>query len=389
MHQTLICLDRMLKREAGVCGLRMYFLLWSKANTPGTCNLQDLCGTGSMLLLHLISTDTARAGSELQSLKCEEAELRLKIQNLEKPLDNVDAVTLTEEELAVIQAVQSDDGDVNSSGPCEMDARDIPSRCRGICESAVDVSMDCADDRLQPQPDAAQQDPLRSQRQSDHADVHASGVARVFGRVPAFSPLPDDPTAAMILSCNRYTSSVSHLDTFQTMGRACNSVQGAQHYMSGRHHVVFMQPTCGAFWGLPVVQKGIEEHAEQADELAAALQKMLIEREVREDNTAASLAVQLAYTQPTPVPHNEALPRRVNVRAHMHNFTCYIPSQLDEHSRWRSSFVDSNRLVTDPKQELHVRSLLFENCYSLASRALRNILGWPCAGVCQCPSISS
>lgn len=303
-------------------------------------------------------TDKACTDNELQALRRAETDFRSKIRDLEHPLQDVDAVTLSEAELAPIQALQSDDVEQNSTGPCDMSAEDIPSsHSPHLFQSVGAVPMDCADERLQPAPDAAQQDPLRSQQDSLHGERQGtSAIAHVFGTVPAFTPLPEDPTVAMIQSCNRYTSSVSHLETFQNMRELHQAVQGAQHYMSGRHHVMFVRPTIGALWSLPVVQQSLEQHTEQVESLVATLRNMEQSQEAEADARAAGLAVQLANSRPVAVVHDEADPVRVAVREHMHNFSCHIPSQLDEHGRWRSTFVESNRLVADPKQELAVRS---------------------------------
>ena len=300
-------------------------------------------------------TDLSCTDDELQALSRQEAELRSTIRDLEQPLHDADSVTLSEAELAPLQALESDDAEQDGTGPCDMDAEDVPScspEPRQSQQSLGDVSMDCSDDRLQPPADAAQQDPLRLQQDTPHEDRQGP---QVFGKVPAFAPLPEDPTVAMILSCNRYTSSVSHLETVQHMGGLHRAVQSAQHYSSGRNHVLHMKPITGALWSLPVVQKGIAQHTEQASALVECLGALQRSQAQEADERAAGLAVQLA-PQPAAVGHDESDPVRVAVRDHMHNFSCHLPAQLDELGRWRSTFVDANRLVADPKQELAVRS---------------------------------
>ena len=138
------------------------------------------------------------------------------------------------------------------------------------------------------------------------------------------------------------------------MGGLHSAVQGAQHYMSGRHHVTHMKPITGALWSMPVVQKGIEQHTEQMQSLQTSMEAMQRLRGNEADSRAAELAVQLRASQPAAKIHDESDPVRLAVREHMHNFSCHIPSQMDEPGRWRSTFVDSNRLVADPKRELAV-----------------------------------
>jgi hypothetical protein len=133
-----------------------------------------------------------------------------------------------------------------------------------------------------------------------------------------------------------------------------HAVQDAKHYMSGRQHVVLVQPTTGALWCLPGVQKGIEQHAQQADDLLATLRSMEQSQAAEADARAAGLALQLAATQPSQAAHDESELARVNVKQHIHNFSCHIPSQLDTQGRWRCTFVDTTRLVPDPKRELAV-----------------------------------
>jgi hypothetical protein len=309
-------------------------------------------------LFLLRTKDKTRADSQLQAVRREEDELRSKIRDLEQALEDVDAVSLTEAEIADIKAEQLS-LEQNAAVPCEMDAENTPSCPPEPCQSPGLVRGDAAasTDRLAPTPDAAQQDPLRSQQISPHAErQHINAAPQVFGTVPAFTPLPDDPTVAMILSCNRYTSALSHLETFQNMEQLHDAVQGAQHFMSGRHHVMFVKPKTGALWSLPVVQQGIEQHRAQFEDLVAALNNMEQTQEQEADARAARLALQLAPHYPAAVAHDETNPVRVAAKAHMHNFNCHMPSQLDDRGQWRSMFVDSNRLVVDPKQELAVRS---------------------------------
>lgn len=213
---------------------------------------------------------------ELEAAKKQEAELRSKIKDLEQPLVDIDAIVLSDPELAQVQVQIAEAEhtarlleDAQNDGPCSMDAEDIPKDNQVDTSKPIDDAAirEEAAERLRNRDDAAQRDTLQEQREHHKGAARApdhEALPRVFGSVPAFQPLPADPTVSMILSCNRFTCSMSHEETFRHMPERLKSrVQNAQHFMSGRQHVMYVRPDTGALWSLPGVRDSLDEHNQQ------------------------------------------------------------------------------------------------------------------------------
>jgi nucleotide-binding universal stress UspA family protein len=299
-------------------------------------------------------------------------ELRANIRELEQPLQDIDAVELTDEEMAALEsptaAVQEAAADAGVGGADVGDAvNGLVDTCRPPGNSADATN---ALERLRKPADAAQRDPLQGHRDSQHGGWPGGGsevTRHVFGSVPAFEPLPADPTVAMILACNRYMGALSQLEGAQSVtADVRTAMQHTQHYMSGCGHVVFLPPQrcAGALRTLPEVQAALAQHEAQAEQLVEVLRCCMLEDAGAQEATAQSLAIELATERQLsaagwpPTVHHVPDPVKQVVQQHMHNFRCDLPATLNTRGMWRTLFEDRSGLVPDPKQELTVRCTL-------------------------------